>query len=154
MINILMDTFIFIFSSIGLVVFGILISLFFNNLFSYSEGMKKTVSIFLFLLILLSSQYYLMYNEYIIISAAPILLVLIPMDKNNLYLCNIAYLIGTWLSGGVLFTALLFSSVSIIVALLVKKHILKIYIMKHLLKQFPIFFEVVRIRTVHNHKYG
>lgn len=128
MINILMDTFIFIFSSIGLVVFGILISLFFNNLFSYSEGMKKTVSIFLFLLILLSSQYYLMYNEYIIISAAPILLVLIPMDKNNLYLCNIAYLIGTWLSGGVLFTALLFSSVSIIVALLVKKHILKIYI--------------------------
>jgi len=126
--NIFLESLFFVVTSMGYALFGTVLLILLDNLFAYSRELKKISLFCLILLILLSTSIQLEYADSVIMSAAPILLILMPLDKRNLYSALVAYLVGTWLSGGYMLTAVLFSVVNLTIDVLMKQRLLKIYV--------------------------
>ena len=126
--DIVLDSLFFILTSMGYTLFVAAVLAMIDNFFSYSDELKRIGSVILVLFVFLSTSFLLEIDGYVIMSAAPLLLIILPLHKSNLYLAHLAFLIGTWGNGGFMLTALLFSVVSLGVDALMKHHSLKMYV--------------------------
>lgn len=126
--NIVLESLFFVVTSMGFALFITALLILLDNLFAYSETAKWVGTICLALLVLLSTTFRLEHDGYIIMSAAPLLLIMLPLDRKQLYPAHLAYLFGTWISGGFMLTAVLFSVVHLVTDALMKQRLLKIYV--------------------------
>lgn len=126
--NIVLESLFFVVTSMGFTLFIAAFLILLDNLFAYSEGLKRVGTAFLVLFVLLSTLFRLRHDGYVIMSAAPLLLVMMPLDRKNLYPAHLAYLVGTWMSGGYMLTAVLFSVVNLGIDVLMKQRLLKMYV--------------------------
>ena len=106
--NIVLESLFFVVTSIGFTLFVTALLILLDNLFAYSETAKWVGTTCLVFLVLLSTTFRLEHDGYVIMGAAPLLLIMIPLDRKNLYPAHLAYLFGTWISGGFMLTAVLF----------------------------------------------
>ena len=126
--NIVLESLFFVVTSMGFTLFVTALLMLLDNFFAYSQVLKRVATVFLILFVFLSTTFRLEHDGYIIMSAAPLLLVMLPLDRKNLYPAHLAYLVGTWMSGGYMLTAVLFSVVNLAIDALMKQRLLKIYV--------------------------
>ena len=126
--NIVLESLFFVVTSMGFTLFVTALLMLLDNFFAYSQVLKRVATVFLILFVFLSTAFRLEHDGYIIMSAAPLLLVMLPLDRKNLYPAHLAYLVGTWMSGGYMLTAVLFSVVNLAIDVLMKQRLLKIYV--------------------------